>query len=200
MSVAAVILAAGASRRMGWPKALVEFEGQTFLDRMIAAVNEVCEPIIVVLGYAAEQVRRGTRLAHRVRFVVNPHPELGQLSSLQCGLRALPAVFEGVLFTPVDFPCVQPATVRQLVEAFRSRSSGIAVVVPSWRGQRGHPVCVDPGVVRELLQLPLQGQARDVIRRYREQTLVVDTNDRGVIYDVDDPLSLEQARSWSAEG
>jgi len=83
--IAAVILAAGASRRMGSPKALLEYQGQTFLNRLIRVLGEVCDPVIAVLGYHAEIIR--AQAIGSVQFVVNPDPDRGQLSSLQTGLE-----------------------------------------------------------------------------------------------------------------
>ena len=82
--IAGIILAAGASSRMGTPKALLDYRGETFLDRLIRVLGAVCDPVIVVLGYHAEQIRAGVN--GRVQFVVNPTPTRGQLSSLQTGL------------------------------------------------------------------------------------------------------------------
>ena len=91
MKLGGIILSGGASRRMGTPKALLLIENETFLDRMIRLFSEVCDPVIVVLGHNAEQIRSEIQRASQVSFVVNPDPERGMLSSLQCGLEALPA-------------------------------------------------------------------------------------------------------------
>ncbi|HXF27317.1 MAG TPA: NTP transferase domain-containing protein, partial [Bryobacteraceae bacterium] len=82
--ICGLILAAGASRRMGTSKALLTVGGETFLDRLIGLLSVVCEPVIVVTGHDALQAKDGM-------FVTNPEPERGMLSSLQCGLRAVPA-------------------------------------------------------------------------------------------------------------
>ena len=88
--IAGIILSAGASRRMGTPKALLQLNDETFLDRLIRLFSEVCSPVIVVLGDQADQIRSGIRRGSEARFVVNPDPERGMLSSLQCGLRSGP--------------------------------------------------------------------------------------------------------------
>ena len=74
--MAAVILAAGASRRMGSPKALLEFQGETFLNRLIRVLGNVAGPVIVVLGHHAEPIR--TQTSGTAHFVVNPDPERGR--------------------------------------------------------------------------------------------------------------------------
>ena len=88
-SIAGVILAAGASSRMGQPKALLEYKGETFLHRLAGMLDEVCGRVVVVLGYDAERVRAAVPAG--AETTVNPAPERGMLSSLQCGLRAVAA-------------------------------------------------------------------------------------------------------------
>src|SRR5260370_42384344 len=105
---------------MGTPKALLLIENETFLDRMIRLFAEVCDPVIVVLGQNAEQIRSGIQRASQVMFVVNPDPERGMLSSLQCGFEALPAAADAVMFMPVDHPGIQAATLQQLAAAIPS--------------------------------------------------------------------------------
>ena len=109
-----LILAAGESRRMGSPKALLEFQGETFLDRLIGLFTRRCSPVIAVLGARQETVRAGLRRAGEALLVENRNFHLGQLASMQCGLRAVPADAGGVLFTLVDHPAVAPESVAAL--------------------------------------------------------------------------------------
>jgi CTP:molybdopterin cytidylyltransferase MocA len=190
VTIAGLILAAGASRRMGRPKPLLEFEGETFLDRVIRVLAPHCAPVIVVLGRHAEIIRQSVRRSAEARFVVNPEPERGQLSSLQCGLRELPAHVEAVIFTPADLPAIRPSTVQALAEAMRDGEA--AVVVPTFEARRGHPVGVRRDVFRELLELPASATARDVIHRHTRATLYIPVEDPGILYDVDDPASYER--------
>lgn len=189
--IAAVILAAGASSRMGNPKALLDFPGppprEVFLDRLIRILSGVCSPVIVVLGSNAEAVRTGSKRISGVHVVLNGEWELGQLSSLQCGLRAVPPDAEAVLFTLVDHPAVAPETAAEMSARFYKDRPD--VIVPKWNGKHGHPVLVAPHVAAEMLALPLNGQARDVIHRHAADTLYLDTQDSGVVTGIDDPPS-----------
>ena len=142
---AAIVLAAGASSRMGRPKQLLQFEGQTFLDSLIERFEGICAPIIVVLGYAADEVRAGIACGAQVEIVVNPAPERGMLSSLQCGLARVP---HDALFTPVDLPGISRETIERLAAADGP------VVIPTFGGRKGHPVRVSHDVIAELLALP----------------------------------------------
>lgn len=185
MSLAGLILAGGASTRMGSPKALLACQGETFLDRLIGILATCCRPVIVVLGHEAETIRAGLSRAGQATFVVNENYQDGQLSSLQCGLAAVPAEPDGVLFTPVDHPAVAPATVAALTEAFARRAG--ALVIPRFRGRHGHPVCCARELIPEFLALGGDSQAREVIHRHSSQTCYVDVDDPGILADVDDP-------------
>jgi len=189
--IAGLILAAGASRRVGSPKALLEYNGETFLDRLIAALGAHCSPVIVVLGHDAEKIRAGCQRGREVTFVLNPDPERGQLTSLQCGLKAVPAECEGVMFTPVDYPKVRDTTVEKLAAAVCEKTTE-KVIAPQALGIHGHPVYVAKELILEFLALPETASAREVIHRWREQTAYVEVDDGGVVRDIDDPESYRK--------
>lgn len=171
---------------MGRPKALLPIEGQTFLGRLIMLYSAYCEPVVVVLGHQAAEIRAG--IGAPVEWVVNPQPELGQFSSFQTGLRAVPAGVD-CLFQPIDYPAVQAATVELL-----AGTEG-ELVIPRFEGKRGHPVRISPAIIAELLSLPAGGQARDVIRAHYAEALFVDVADAGVVTDIDTP---EDFARWIA--
>jgi molybdenum cofactor cytidylyltransferase len=179
---------------MGTPKALLDYRGETFLDRLIRVLGGVCDPVIVTLGYQAAQIRAG---AHgRARFVVNPDPSRGQLSSLQTALAEVPTDAEGFLFVPVDCPAAEPETVRAIVEAFHSDETPL-LVIPCFEGRRGHPVCASRALVPEFLALPPEGQAKEVVHRHAKRTVYLDTSDAGVVSDIDDPEAYRVLqKSW----
>ncbi len=168
---------------MGSPKALLEYRGETFIRRLVRVLSTVCDPVIVVLGYHADALRPAISDAS---IVVNPSPERGQLSSLQTGLAALPADAEGFLFTPVDSPAVEVATVERLAAEFQRRASTTLLVIPRFAGKRGHPVFATRAIASELSALPLTAQARDVIHGHLADTLYIDVNDPGILTDIDD--------------
>jgi CTP:molybdopterin cytidylyltransferase MocA len=216
-----IILSAGASRRMGRPKALLNYRGETFLNRLIRVAGQVADPIIVVVGPPyAEQIRehaiagssfpeaRGTtepgaaaqivvpdssRAAPALcRFVTNPAPERGQLSSLQIALAELPQDGEGFFFIPVDCPAVREETVRRVAATFARRDPQTLFVIPRHGDRRGHPVFAARSIASELLALPAEAQARDVVHRYVSQTLYVDVDDSGILADIDDPAAYRE--------
>lgn len=179
-AIAGLILAAGASRRMGVPKANLDYRGETFLNRLIRILGEVSSPVVVVLGPDAGPIRE--TITRPAEFVVNPEPERGQLTSLQCGLRAIPAAARAVMFTPLDYPAVEPSTVHSLADAWRP---DVPLILPRHAGRRGHPVLLGAGLIPEFLALPESATARDVVRRHAAQ--YVDVDDAGVVTDVDTP-------------
>lgn len=187
MRIAGIILAAGESRRMGRPKALLDWRGVTILEHMIGLLAQVAEPVIVVVGYHAGEIRE---LGLRATLVANPNPEHGMLSSLQAGLSAVPADAGAVLFTPVDYPAVRAATVRALAAA----AGSAPLVIPVCQGRRGHPVLVDRTLMAELVALPPEARASDVIHRHLDRALRIEVDDRGVVEDLDDPESYR--RLW----
>jgi molybdenum cofactor cytidylyltransferase len=176
---AGLILAAGESRRMGQAKALLEYRGETFLNRLISLFRARCSPVIVVLGASADPIRASAR--GDALFIVNHNYQSGQTSSMQCGLRAVPADAGGVLFTLVDHPAVSPETIDTLLA-----SPGPLLRVPRYQGHRGHPVWFSRDLIPEFLALPQDGAARDVVRSHRDRTEFLDVDDPGILADIDD--------------
>ena len=166
---------------MGFPKALLEYHGESFLDRTVGLLGPYCAPVIVVLGAGAEEIRAQARRA--AVFVVNGNYRSGQTSSMQAGLRAIPCEVDGVLFTLVDHPAVSPETVAALAGG---AEAGVLVRVPRYRGRRGHPVWFASALISEFLALPETGAAREVVRRHVAETRFLDVEDPGIVADIDD--------------
>jgi molybdenum cofactor cytidylyltransferase len=183
---------------MGTPKALLDYRGETFLDRLIRVLGAVTDPVIVVLGYHAAQIRAGVRGAAQsnAQFVINPEPERGQLSSLQTGLAALAPETQGVAFIPMDCPAVSEQTVARLAQAFLTRDPETLLVIPRVKDhhgeQRGHPVFATRAIAEEILALPPGTKASDVIHGHIPHTQYVDVDDPGILTDVDDPAAYRK--------
>lgn len=174
---------------MGSPKALLEYRGETFIERLVRVLSRVCDPVIVVLGYHADAIR--PKIEHAATIAINPAPERGQLSSLQTGLAALPDDAEGFLFIPVDSPAVEIETVERVAAEFRRRDPETVLVIPrislDQKVSRGHPVFGTRSIAEEILALPPTAKASDVIHGHIPQTVYVDVNDAGILTDIDDP-------------
>lgn len=186
VKLSGVILAAGASSRLGRPKALLTFRGETFLDRLLAHFSGVCYEVIVVTR--PDQPRFKTRdRGLDPKFVVNPEPARGMLSSLQCGLSAISPTAEGVIFSPVDYAPVERDTIHQIVKAFH----GI-LTLPTYEGKRGHPCIFSSQLAAELLALPVTDSAKTVIHGHLFEARFVAVNDQRTVEDVDDMAAYQR--------
>jgi CTP:molybdopterin cytidylyltransferase MocA len=188
--LAAVILSGGASSRMGSPKALVSHHGRPFLEHLLSVT---ALPAIgvrrVVLGRDSEAITKGIALAPD-EIVINHEWEKGQLSSIHSALRSLPPGTDGMLLCPVDHPLVSATLVGALIKAFHS--SRAPVVVPSYRGHRGHPVIFSAAVYEELLNAPLDQGARAVVRAHAGEVREVPTVEEGCVLNLNDPQALQK--------
>jgi molybdenum cofactor cytidylyltransferase len=192
-AVAGLILAAGESSRMGYPKALLEFRGETFLDRLIGIFAEHCSPVVAVLGAEAARIRAGLLSASRALIVENADYKLGQITSMQRGLREVPADAAGVLFTLVDHPNVRSSTVAELLR------QQAAVAIPRFGGRRGHPIYFSRELAEEFLALDPNSTARVVLERHAAEIRYVDVEDPGILDDVDDPEIYRRLRTHDAQ-
>jgi molybdenum cofactor cytidylyltransferase len=198
--IAAVILAAGTSSRMGSAKALLAYPledgGETsFAEHLVDVFDRAgAAPVVVVLGHDADRVRAAID-GRRARTVDNPRYREGMLSSIRAGIGALddPAI-EGALVCPVDHPDVAPSLVELLVRRFEETRA--PVVLPVASGRRGHPVLFSRAVFRELLEAPDGVGARQVVWDHEKDLLEVRVSQPGVRVDLDRP---EEYQRWLRE-
>ncbi len=186
VNLTGVILAAGASSRLGRPKALLTFRGETFLNRLLSHFFSVCGEVIVVVRPDQPLIETNAKELHP-KFVVNPKPELGMLSSLQCGLAAISPQAEAVMFSPVDYAPVQRDTIQQIVEAF----NGI-LTLPMYEGKRGHPCILSRQLTKELLELSVTASAKTVIHAHLPDARLVAVKDQRTVEDVDDMAAYQR--------
>ena len=193
----AVILAAGASSRMGRPKALLPLgsRGETVVSRGVRVLLEGGLPAVtVVAGVHHEAIREALPPNdRRTQVVAHPGWEQGQLSSLIAGLDAVdgPQV-EALLVTLVDVPLVRPDTVRALVAAWRS--SGAPIVRPVDGSRHGHPVIFDRSVFADLRAADPRVGAKAVFVARQAQLMDVPVNDEGAFLDLDTPEDYARAQ------
>lgn len=183
LRAAAIVLAAGESRRMGSPKAFLPFRGGTFLSVIAATLSTQCSPVIAVFGFDAP--RLAAQAPPGVLPVVNPDYESGMLTSLQAGLRAVPAECDSTLFTLVDHPAIAPETVDALLR------SDAPIAIPRYRGKRGHPVLARRCICEQFLAEPLSAKVRDVIDRHAAEIDYIEVDDPGIADDIDNPELYE---------
>jgi len=196
----AIVLAAGTSRRMGRPKALLRTDGISQIERTIRALREGgCDCVTVVVrrpdGAEPRAVRdTAERAADRVVEVGDGE----QIDSLRAALQALSPGVRAVVVAPVDVPGLRGSTVAALVA--RHRSTGAPIVVPVAGGTRGHPVLFARSVFPELLSDSLAGGARTVVRAHEAELAEVDVGDPSLIADADTPAEWERLAPGDGSG
>jgi molybdenum cofactor cytidylyltransferase len=186
--LAAVILSGGQSSRMGSPKALLRFQGKTFLEHLVAVTTHAQISVRrIVLGSDAGLITQALAL-HASDIVSNPDWQLGQLSSIHAALRSLPPGTDGILLCLVDHPLVSAQLVDQLITVFYATRKSI--VLPVCDGRRGHPVIFSAELYEELLTAPIDQGARAVVWAHTQEVVEVPTNDQGCLWNVNDPATL----------
>lgn len=206
--LAVVILAAGESRRMGRPKALLPFPGfpnsrdeksaqsmgatpKTFLCHLIEVTRHPRAGLLrVVVGAHASEIRASAKLDND-ELVVNENWQWGQLSSLQAAVRSLPpGSTDGMLVCLVDHPLISAELVARLTEAFARQKNKI--VIPTFSGKRGHPVIFPAALYTDLLEAPEEIGARAVVRAHATDVLEIPVEEEGVVLNLNDPESLQR--------
>ncbi len=208
-SLCGVILAAGASSRMGSDKSLLAWPPQscrpkslreTFLGAHIAALNPHCDLVIVVAGANETQI---SPVAYSLgAFLIrNNAPELGQFSSLKLALQdVLNRGRDSAIVSLVDRPPVQPATMEQLHAAFLEASEEDAWgVVPEFDGKHGHPYFAGRDLIEALLRAQLTMTARDVMHSVSSHLRYIPVNDPYVSLNVNTPEDYAQLGQVTSE-
>lgn len=192
--LAAAILAAGESRRMGFPKALMEIRGATFVDNLLRATEHPrIELRRVVLGAGAAELQVKLALSD-AQVAVNTGWPAGQLSSIQCAIRNfLPFDPEAVIVCPVDHPLISAQVVAELVQAFDARRC--AVTLPTYRGRRGHPVIFRRDLFGELLRASAEVGAREVVWAHAKDVAEVPVGEEGVVLNLNDPAAFAKVNT-----
>lgn len=206
---AGLLLAAGAGRRMGGPKALLEFEGRLLVERATSVLAEAgCDPVVVVLGAGADDVRHRADLSS-ARIIDNPNWAEGQAASLRIGLVGVadddpaegpqaPRAAQAVVVALVDQPAIDAAVVRRLIDAWRA-GAGPAVIA-AYDGEPRNPVLLDRSVWADVAA-NVEGDEgarlwlKEIRRDRPERIALVECSDIGDPADLDTPSDLDALRA-----
>lgn len=193
--IAAVILAAGRSTRMGGPNKLLAEIGGRPLVRIAAeeALASRARPVIVVTGHQREKVEAAL-LGLDVKRVHNPDFADGLSTSVRAGLAAVPEAADGAIVCLGDMPQVRAPLIDRLISAFNPER-GALVVVPTIGGKRGNPVVWSRRFFPELMALEADVGARNMIARYAEAVAEVPLTDAAALIDVDTPEALAEVKA-----
>ena len=192
-AVAALILAAGESTRMGEVKALLDWGGKPLLQHQIDELAAAgCEPVHVVLGHEGQRIKESVRCDAPCRLVLNAQYMTGRASSVRAGAATLPDGASAVVIASVDTPS-SAATVRALIEAWRAGDA--AIVVPRRAGRNGHPALFDGALLPALRAVEERHEGLRAVRRAHAQaTQFLDLDDPLVGLDLNTPEEYAAAR------
>jgi CTP:molybdopterin cytidylyltransferase MocA len=184
--IAAIVLTAGKSERMGRPKALLQFKGRTFLEHILLAVQAAgIAHTAVVVGHHRSEIVSALELP---ATVFNPNYEQGMSTSVQAGLRALPPGFGGAGIFLVDHPLIDATTIQTIA----ARLEPGTIALPFHEGRRGHPVFFSSELFGEILDLTADQGLNVVVRRDPSRVIEVPVANAGVLRDIDTPEEFEK--------
>ncbi len=193
MKVAAVVVAAGKSERMGENKLLIEFCGRPLLEHVLAVLSASrVDEIVVVVGHKPWQldsILRNRRA--RLRVVVNEKYEEGMALSFKEGLRTVMSA-DAVFLVLADQPLLDAEFLNKMIRRLET-GSGVSIVSPIYKGKKGHPVLFSKETYRSILDLPRNGTLREVLARYAG-SLAFLKGDRWTMTDIDTPDDIGRAR------
>ena len=192
MSIQTVVLAAGASSRMGSPKALLDLDGATFMSRIAVTARAAgSSGVMIVIGPPDGNAIKA-KLPVGTVSVWNPDPSPGMITSVQAAVASLPRGTAAMLVWPVDLPQVKQETVRRIMDGVPGK-----IIVPRHQGKGGHPVRLPRTLFAELAGLPSDAGLRGLLEAHPGAVVYVDVDDPGVVEDVDTPADHAQAQGKS---
>jgi molybdenum cofactor cytidylyltransferase len=187
--LAAVVPAAGLSRRMGSEKILLPFGRSTVLETIleILAAAGVAEVVVVLRPDQTEAAKMARRLGARVVF--NPHPEEEMLESIRLGLRAIAPEAPGAFIWPADHPAVSADTIAALA---RFAHPALALI-PCWQSRRGHPALIGRQLFSAIGAIPPREGLRHLWRTLPDAVVEFSVEDPGTVQNLDTPEDYRQA-------
>lgn len=190
--IAAIILAAGLSSRMGAFKPLLPLGDGTVIERIISIFREGgISDIIVVVGYRVDSIiplleKQG------VRWVINEHYDREMFSSVQVGVKNLAGDCRAFFLSHADMPLLNSATLKQLIAAYGDGE--MDVYHPCHGQRRGHPPLIAAALIPSILAFPGPGGLGALLAQYRETSVDVDCDDPGILINLNTPEDYERAK------
>jgi molybdenum cofactor cytidylyltransferase len=181
--ISAVLLGAGESRRMGVDKLSLPWGRKTVFDRCFETLlRSGVQELVVVLGIRNKRVKNLFQ-GRKVKVIINPYSYRGMSTSIRRGFQVVHPNCRGILIALGDQPLLKTRTINVLIHAFEEGKRGI--IVPSFRGRRGHPVIFHRRYKKELLDLKGDVGGRSIIERHPDDVRLVPVKSMGVVRDVD---------------
>lgn len=189
--IAAILLAAGRSSRMGQPKGLLSWEGKPLFLHQLEQLRASClDQIIVVLGHQPESYQPLIDpLGERCTVIYNEQWSQGKSLSILKGLDALPASTEGILFVNIDQP-LSATIIEPLLASFEN--TRFKIHIPIHQGRKGHPILVSAELLAELRSISEDTQGlKSIVRAYEKQTAYVEMEDSSILYNFNTPMDYK---------
>ena len=186
---AAIVLAAGLSRRMRRFKPLLPLDGQNVTDFLIGTFLKNDVDVVLVAGYLQDRLRQGLETPD-IQIVVNPHYRQGMFSSIQAGLRALETGYQAAFIAPVDIPLVRPSTIHSLLQAAIEYPGKI--LYPTFRRSRGHPPLIPAEVFPLILEEEINGNLKSLLLGLKNLAAEIPVPDSNVLIDIDTPSDYQR--------
>jgi molybdenum cofactor cytidylyltransferase len=183
LKIGAVVLAAGESKRMGFPKMLLPFRGKPIISVVLKTViDSGIDYIIVVLGHRYEMLIPLIDPA-TADYCINHHYHEGMLSSVVCGIKRLRQQVDAIMIFPGDQPLISPELIQLLTDNYNKTDKEI--IIPVYEGRRGHPILIGSSLMGEIEKLDPETGLRGLSLEYPYAVLEVNSNDPGIIKDFD---------------
>ncbi len=188
-SIAAILLAAGSSRRMGAKnKLLLPYQGRPMIQHQVAAIQQTHQTdCTVVLGYDAEEVK--SVLPSQIKTVLNEHHLTGMTSSIQAGIKAVEEGVKGYMICLSDMPFLMTKDYEEIVQFFLKNIEKYSklIVQPVYQQRRGHPVIFSSYYREELLAHREPEGCREIVRKNKKEVRHLDMKNPNILKDIDTP-------------
>lgn len=194
LKIAAVVLAAGNSSRMGVRnKLLMDIKGKTVIKQVVDGVLSTgIGPVLVILGYQAGFVRKSLG-EQSVKFKMNPNWKAGMATSIIAGVESIPGPVDGAMIVLGDMPTLDSKTLQHLVMTFRE-FEGRKIVYPTYNSQQGNPVIFPKSMFSELMDLKGDRGGKSILENNLEMAVAVNVENPCVLWDVDTQAELKEAK------
>lgn len=190
--ITGLVLAAGQSKRMGRPKMLLPFRNKTVIESVLnESLQSNLDKVLVVLGGDRESICKQIQ-SLPVETCFNPDYRQGMLSSVQAGLRNLPAETDAVCLILGDQPQIQAAVIDQLIKVFDKSKQNI--LIPEFNNRRGHPVLFSASYIDEIFTLNQNIGLRELMQRHRDDILELNIQAPEILEDLDTPEDYERLK------
>jgi molybdenum cofactor cytidylyltransferase len=184
--ISGIILAGGQSSRIGQPKALLSIGPETFSECIANKMKRAgVDQVYLITGVDDQKIKDALKDKIPAEIIFNERSKGGQISSLKAGIRCISPESDGVLVWPVDLPLIKVQTVSKILKSFQSNQK--AIVIPTHKERRGHPIVIGRELMTDLLRLPSEHTTRDFLASHATNVLEIDLDDPAILIDIDTP-------------